>query len=127
MTGYAVGLSKRLTARHYFTEGATEAEKVPHVHDYRVELIVHGRDLDRNGYLIDLDEIDTVLKELIAGYDGRLLNELPQFAGVPPSLEHLARIMCTAFSGRLQGAYEGVTVKVWESEWAWASFHQDNP
>jgi 6-pyruvoyltetrahydropterin/6-carboxytetrahydropterin synthase len=55
-----------------------------------------------------------------------VLNDLPEFAGLNPSLEHFARILAT----RLAAAPErdrltGHTVRLWESPTAWASYVQE--
>jgi 6-pyruvoyltetrahydropterin/6-carboxytetrahydropterin synthase len=53
------------------------------------------------------------------------LNDLPDFAGVNPSIEHFARIICTALSERIKAPnLSAFQVKIWENEIAWAAFRQ---
>jgi len=126
MSGYTLALSKNFKARHVFAEKAGTAEGLPHEHDYRVEIQLHGKELDGSGYLIDLEEIDLFLRDVLARCTDVLLNDLPEFSDFPPSLEHFARILCQAVSNRVKRPQiEAVSVKLWESEHAWASFRQD--
>ena len=117
MSGYTLALSKNFKARHVFAEKAGTAEGLPHEHDYRVEIQLHGKELDGSGYLIDLEEIDLFLRDVLARCTDVLLNDLPEFSDFPP---------CQAVSNRVKRPQiEAVSVKLWESEHAWASFRQD--
>lgn len=126
MAGYTVALSGKFTALHFFEGKNDTAESAVHPHDYCVEIQLSGQELDRNGYLIDLDEIDLFLKEILSRYADVLLNNLPEFTGFPPSLEHFSRILCQAFSDRVKDiGIKTVSVKLWENERAWASFGEE--
>ena len=53
-----------------------------------------------------------------------LLNEQPEFAGLNPSIEHFSRIFWQQFVAHLRAPnLHAVTIKLWENEIAWASFH----
>ncbi len=124
MAMYTIALSEDFTARHFFAERKGTDEGSPHPHNYRVEVQLQGKDLDEAGYLVDLDEVERFLKAILTRYTDVLLNELPEFSSLTPSLEHFARILCSAISERAKRPQiETVTVKLWESERAWASFH----
>ena len=93
MSRYVLALSEKFTARHFFPEKRGMEEGIPHPHDYRIEIRVDGGALDKNGYLIDLDEIDLFLKEILSRYSGVLINNLPEFSQLAPSLEHFAQCL----------------------------------
>ncbi len=123
---YAVGVQREFIARHVLGGDAPAAERVPHAHAYRVECRVRGSALDDRGYLLDLDRLSAALEAVIAGLRDRLLNELEAFRGLNPSLEHLARIVWESLRARARlprGLRLSVTV--WESATAWASFAED--
>ena len=66
---------------------------------------------------------------LAEGLVGRLrdqtLNDLPQFEGLNPSIEHLARLFCQSFTQRIQAAnLSRARVQIWENEIAWSSYEQ---
>lgn len=126
MAGYSIALSEKFRSLHFFEEKKNTPESIAHPHDYCVEIQLYGEELDASGYLIDLEEIDLLLKEVLSGYSDVLLNDLPEFSHSPPSLERFARILCQSFSNRLKGAQiKAVSVKLWENERAWASFQEE--
>ncbi|NIS63149.1 MAG: 6-carboxytetrahydropterin synthase, partial [Proteobacteria bacterium] len=64
--------------------------------------------------------------ELLAYYEDKTLNDLPEFKDLNPSIEHLARLLCQALSDRMRAPnITGVTVRVWEGPDAWALYRQD--
>lgn len=126
MSAYTLALREKFKARHAFEEKKGTAEAIPHSHDYCVEIQLHGDELDGNGYLVDLEEITLFLKETLSRYADVFLNDLPEFSNFPPSLEHFARILCDTASQLLKNQrIQAVSVKLWENEDAWASFHRE--
>jgi 6-pyruvoyltetrahydropterin/6-carboxytetrahydropterin synthase len=120
---YSLALQRSFVAWHHLIGGDWGAESEPHTHPYRMELRLEGAALNEHGYLVDLLEVERILGEALAGYEGADLNTLPAFAGLNPSLEHFARILCTQLAGSLGGAgLEAVAVQLWESDSAWASY-----
>ncbi len=123
---YTVAVKREFMARHFLFGGDWGEENQPHVHHYRVEVQLAGAKLNGHGYLADIVEIEAHLEELAAYYGGRTLNELPEFAGLNPSIEHFARIFCRGFSKRLKAAnISAVKVQIWESDIAWAAFREE--
>ena len=71
-------------------------------------------------------EIESGLQALVDGYRDKTLNELPEFAGLNPSIEHFSRILCESLSVKITADnIRRVTVRLWENEIAWASFCLD--
>ncbi len=125
MACYVLGFARNFAARHYFLR-KDGPEGLPHAHQYRMEVRLHGDELDGNGYLIDLDHVESLLKTILVRYADVLLNELPEFSDAPPSLEHLSKLLCRAVCKGLNApTVKAVTLKLWENEWAWASFHEE--
>jgi 6-pyruvoyltetrahydropterin/6-carboxytetrahydropterin synthase len=119
---YTVAVQREFTARHYMIEGDFGPENQLHSHSYRVEIRLTGPALDRHGFLIDIDPLSAGLEEVLTGLRGKTLNDLPEFQGINPSIEHLARILCRAFSSRFREArLSEIRVTVWESASAWAA------
>lgn len=120
---YTVAVKRDFVAQHFLIGGDWGAENEWHSHHYAVEVQLHGEALDRHGYLVDIVDIETHLNVLVAHYRDKTLNDLPEFAGLNPSIEHFARIFCTQLAERIQAeTLTAVTVKLWENEIAWASF-----
>ncbi|MEI8181751.1 MAG: 6-carboxytetrahydropterin synthase [Desulfomonile sp.] len=125
---YTVAVQRDFVARHFLFGGDWGAENQIHSHHYRVELRLEGRELDGHGYLVDIVDIESGLDELVSYYRDGALNELPEFQGLNPSIEHLAGIICQALSNRIQAVnISAVTVRVWENDIAWAAFRQERP
>jgi 6-pyruvoyltetrahydropterin/6-carboxytetrahydropterin synthase len=122
---YTLGLSRDFKARHFLVGGDWGPENDPHDHAYRVEIRLASEALDQHGYIVDLDDLNPLLDRVVDRYQDRLLNDLPEFAGLNPSIEHLSRL----FFQRLAEGLEGqdvrlIEVRIWETDKAWASYRE---
>jgi 6-pyruvoyltetrahydropterin/6-carboxytetrahydropterin synthase len=120
---YTVAVKRDFVAQHHLVGGDWGAENVKHSHHYAVEVQLEGDTLDQHGYLVDIVDIEKHLDDLVAHYRDKTLNDLPEFAGLNPSIEHFSRILCQTLASRINAAtLKVVTVKLWENEIAWASY-----
>ena len=123
---YTVAVKRDFIARHFLVGGDWGEENEPHAHHYVVEVRLEGRDLDRHGYLVDICDIETVLDSQVSYYRDQMLNELPDFKDLNPSLEHFARILCKKFTDHIPTSnLFAVMVKLWENEIAWAGYREE--
>ena len=123
---YTVAVKRDFIAQHYLTGGDWGPENDWHSHHYRVEVQLEGETLDQHGYLVDIVDIEHHLDALVAHYQDKTLNELPEFDGLNPSIEHFSRILCRALAEQIQAVnLSAVTVKIWENDIAWASYRQE--
>ena len=123
---YSVAVKRDFIAQHYLIGGDWGAENQKHSHHYQIELELQGSELDQHGYLVDIVDIEQALNALVAYYRDQTLNELPEFAGLNPSIEHFSRILCQALGAHIQAPnIHRVTVKLWENEIAWAAYRLD--
>ncbi len=121
---YTVAVRRDFIAQHYLIGGDWGAENELHSHHYILELQLHGDELDRHGYLVDIVEIERLLEEQISRYRDHTLNDLPEFSGLNPSIEHFVRLLVKAISERLQADnIHSISAQLWENEAAWASYH----
>lgn len=120
---YTVAVQREFIAQHYLIGADFGPENQPHSHAYRIEFRLTGDDLDRHGFLADIDAMSTGLDEVLAGVHEKTLNDLPEFQALNPSIEHLARILCGTLRPRFPNArLREVTVIIWESPNAWAAY-----
>ncbi|HEY3313478.1 MAG TPA: 6-carboxytetrahydropterin synthase [Anaerolineales bacterium] len=120
---YTLAVRRDFIARHYLTGGDWGLENFPNSHQYLIELQLSGASLDEHGYLCDIVEVERHLDEVVGRYREAMLNDLPEFAGINPSIEHFGRILCTTFSERIPAAQiTKLKVVLWENEKAWVSF-----
>ncbi len=122
---YTLAVNRDFVARHYLVGGDWGAENELHSHHYRVEVQLQGKDLDAHGYLVDIVALEAHLMELVAYFRDRTLNDLPEFTGLNPSIENLARLMGQELLGRVQEPIHSLTVKIWENDIAWAAYREE--
>ncbi|MFP3867381.1 MAG: 6-pyruvoyl trahydropterin synthase family protein [Desulfobacteraceae bacterium] len=123
---YVLAVQRQFVAQHYLVGGDWGAENQRHSHHYLVEVELAGPSLDEHGYLVDIVDIETQLDALVAYYRDQSLNELPEFAGLNPSIEHFARIFCQQLKHRLPVAgLASIQVKFWETGIAWAAYREE--
>ena len=120
---YALAVRRDFIAQHALVGGDWGAENQPHSHHYVLELRMEGGTLNQHGFLVDIVEVERALAGLVTGYRDHLLNDLPEFNGLNPSLENFSQILCVSLGKSLQAEnIQTVNVILWENENAWASY-----
>jgi 6-pyruvoyltetrahydropterin/6-carboxytetrahydropterin synthase len=120
---YTLGVKRDFIARHFLIGGDWGPENYPNSHHYVLELQLKGADLDQHGYLVDIVDVEKHLDELVGYYMEQMLNEKPEFAGLNPSIEHFAHILCASMNDRIKAKnISKIKVVLWENENAWSSF-----
>ncbi len=123
---YQVAVKRDFIAQHFLIGGDWGAENQPHSHHYALELTLEGAGLDQHGYLVDIVEIEQALEALVGRYRDHMLNEMPEFSGLNPSIERFARILGDGMlAAGAPPNLTALTVKVWENDIAWASFRRE--
>jgi 6-pyruvoyltetrahydropterin/6-carboxytetrahydropterin synthase len=124
MHTYTLAVKRDFVARHFLFGGDWGAENELHSHHYQVEVQLEGKVLDEHGYLVDIVAVEAHLEELVAYYRDQNLNDLPEFVGLNPSIEHFARLLGQALLSRIREPLSAVTVKIWENDIAWAAYRE---
>jgi 6-pyruvoyltetrahydropterin/6-carboxytetrahydropterin synthase len=125
MHQYTLAVKRDFVARHFLVGGDWGAENELHSHHYQVEVQLEGKILDEHGYLVDIVALEAHLEELLAYYRDQTLNDLPEFAGLNPSIEHFARLLGQEILSRRKEPLNAVTVKIWENDIAWAAYREE--
>ena len=64
--------------------------------------------------------MEELVEGLVGRYRDKTLNDLAEFDGLNPSIEHFCRIVANSFSDGLNAAnISAVTARIWENEIAW--------
>ena len=122
---YTTAVKRDFVGQHYLIGSDWGAENEKHSHHYQVEVQLMGESLDQHGYLVDIVDITRRLDELVARLSDKTLNDLPEFAGLNPSIEHFARIFCQSFAQLMNAPnISRVRVQIWENDIAWSSYEQ---
>lgn len=120
---YALGVKRDFVAQHFLIGGDWGAENEWHSHHYVIELKLEGDKLDQHGYLVDIVNVEAQLNAIVAHYKDKTLNDLPEFEGLNPSIEHFSRILCTTLAERISApTIQRYTVTVWENDIAWSFY-----
>ena len=86
-------------------------------HDYLVEARVEGDVPDERGFLMDITLLEAALGALLHPWNGRLLNDMPEFTTMNPTLETVARVVALQLAGSLpRERLTALQVTLWESE-----------
>ncbi|MBN1382137.1 MAG: 6-carboxytetrahydropterin synthase [Deltaproteobacteria bacterium] len=122
---YRVAIQRKFAARHYLTGSDRVAENQLHTHQYRLEAMVSGTELDHHGFLIDMDDLSSRLDKILSCYRDQILNDLQPFAGLNPSIENLSGVIARDLLN--EGVWPQASmlrIKIWENEEAWASYDE---
>lgn len=120
---YTLAVRRDFIAQHALIGGDWGPENFPHSHHYVLELQMEGAELDQHGFLVDIVEVERVLDEQIALYRDHLLNDLPAFKDLNPSLEAFSRILCKDLEENLRRQnISSINVVLWENDTAWAAY-----
>jgi 6-pyruvoyltetrahydropterin/6-carboxytetrahydropterin synthase len=119
---YRLTIQTSFAAAHNLLQYQGDCENL-HGHNWKVDVTVAARDLDKSGLGIDFKILKAETRRLLETLDHKYLNDLPMFKGVSPSSENIARYLFDELSRILNNANVTVSlVNVWESDFACASY-----
>jgi 6-pyruvoyltetrahydropterin/6-carboxytetrahydropterin synthase len=123
---YSIAVQKDFIAQHFLIGGDWGEENNPHSHHYVIELIIEHDELDQHGYLVDIVDIEAGLEKTVNYFKDKMLNDLPEFQGLNPSLEHFSRIIWEQIIDQINPPGTGsLEIKLWENESCWAAYKKD--
>lgn len=122
---FEIEVSAAFEAAHFIRGYAGKCARL-HGHNWTVEALVRGEELDALGMLIDFKVLKAELNKILDDFDHRYLNELETFAEVNPTAENLARIIFKrlAASEVFGGSTKLYAVKVHESPNSCVTYHE---
>jgi 6-pyruvoyltetrahydropterin/6-carboxytetrahydropterin synthase len=94
-----------------------------HGHNFSVEALFEGEQVNEEGMLVDFAVLKDYLKEVLAELDHTFINEIPFFRERASSSEYIAIYIHDRLKSLIQE--KGVTVRevrVWESEKVYAAY-----
>ena len=122
---YRLMIKTSFAAAHNLINYQGDCENL-HGHNWRVEVIVAAKELDKAGLGIDFKILKKQTNSLLDELDHKYLNDLTPFKNNSPSSENISRYLFERLSETLNN--ENITVEkinVWESENACASYSLD--
>jgi 6-pyruvoyltetrahydropterin/6-carboxytetrahydropterin synthase len=97
-----------------------------HGHNWKVEVDVVARDLDRVGMGLDFGDIKAATRELIGTLDHRNLNDIAPFDRINPTEENIAAFMYQRLSEKINDERVKVdAITIWETERACVTYSEE--
>jgi 6-pyruvoyltetrahydropterin/6-carboxytetrahydropterin synthase len=115
---YEISAEVTFAASHQIRDEGAELGLEPlHGHNFRLEAFVSRPSgaLPESGLVMDFLDLEEKLREVVAPYDHRHLNDLPPFDAVIPTTENLAHFFFGELEKRLPDGVELRRVRVWEA------------
>lgn len=122
---YSLKICTNFAAAHNLIHYDGDCENL-HGHNWKVEVTVKAKELDKSGLAIDFKILKAQTKELLGTLDHKYLNDLEPFINNSPSSENISRYLFEKLEVILNS--DNVTVDhvtVWESDNACASYSRD--
>jgi 6-pyruvoyltetrahydropterin/6-carboxytetrahydropterin synthase len=95
-----------------------------HGHNFRVEAFVDAETLPDTGYVVDFLELEASLKQVVAPYDHRHMNDIPPFDESNPTTENMAQFFYHELEKRLPDGASLARIRVWEAPTYSATFYK---
>jgi len=122
---YHLTVHTHFAAAHNLINYQGECENL-HGHNWKVEVTVGVRELDRAGLGIDFKILKAETSKILDRLDHKYLNDVEPFREKSPSSENIARYLFELLSAELNDGNAKVErVNVWESDYACASYTED--
>ena len=118
---YQISVETSFAASHQLRDYKAPLEPL-HGHNFRVEVFVASASPPDTGYIVDFLELEVMLKEVVAPYDHRHLNDLPPFDELNPTTENMARFFFDELRKKLPPEAILSRVRVWEAPTYSASY-----
>jgi 6-pyruvoyltetrahydropterin/6-carboxytetrahydropterin synthase len=121
---YRLKIHSSFAAAHCLINYQGECENL-HGHNWKVEVAVTAKELDKAGLGIDFKILKTETNKLLKTLDHKYLNDLPPFASLSPSSENIAQYLYNELATIFNDENIKVDlVTVWESDFASASYYE---
>lgn len=122
---YHLTIHTQFAAAHNLINYQGDCENL-HGHNWKVEVTVRARELDKAGLAIDFKILKRETNRVLDLLDHKYLNEIKPFDELSPSSENISRFVYEKLAANLNnGNVEVERVTVWESDNACASYTSD--
>jgi len=113
---FEVSVEETFAAGHALRDYKGKCENV-HGHNYRVQIVIEGPELDSTGLLVDFLDVKQLMDAVIARLDHQFINEIAPFDKLNPSAENMAKYFHDEVSAGLEAIGPRIgAVKVWETD-----------
>lgn len=132
---YSVCVRDHLMIAHSFAGGVFGPAQRLHGATYVVDMELRRPQLDTDGVVIDIGRATEALQEVLAEFNYRNLDEIPEFDGRNTTTEFLARVIFDRMRARISAGRLGpgarglrsMRIVLHESHVAWAAYEDELP
>ncbi len=111
-----------VAAAHQLRFAPGEGERL-HGHNWRIKAVVRANALASSGWVMDFNELGTILRNLVEPYEHVFLNEIAPFDDLNPTAENIARVVADNLAAKIDDDRIKVArVEVWENHTCAATF-----
>ncbi len=121
---FELKVKSKFSSAHFLREYNGKCENL-HGHNWKVEVVICGNDLNNIGLLVDFKELKEKLNHILNELDHYLLNEKEFFIKLNPSCENISFYIYKKLNESLSLNNNRVKVKrvnVWETDDSCASY-----
>jgi 6-pyruvoyltetrahydropterin/6-carboxytetrahydropterin synthase len=118
---FEVKVIGEFSAAHNLREYHGSCEEL-HGHNWKVEVIVSGKRLDKAGMVIDFKKLKSRMNEVLNKLDHKHINRLEYFKRVNPTSENIAKYI---FDNLRPLTANLKSVTVWESDNSSATYYRE--
>ena len=120
---FEIEVELSFSSAHYLRGYKGKCESL-HGHNWRVKATVSGKELNREGLLLDFKELKERLRKVLEELDHKNLNEISYFKRVNPTSENIAKFIFDKLKREIiKGKLKKITV--WESDNSLASYYEE--
>ncbi len=106
-----------ISAEHRLRTAPREEERGRHRHAWRIKAVVRASALDRSGWVMDFEQLTSVMKTTLAPFDNAFMNDIPPFDDIEPSREQIARVFADRLAAQIDDERVQVArLEIWENE-----------
>jgi 6-pyruvoyltetrahydropterin/6-carboxytetrahydropterin synthase len=100
----------------------------PHGHNYKVQITLHGEQLDNIGLLFDFKDLKLAMNDIIERLDHKFINDIVPFTDLNPSAENMAKYFYDEINVLLRDKTSGRVkvklVRMWETDTTVATYFE---
>ncbi len=119
---YKIRVTEFFSGAHFLKNYKGKCENL-HGHNWKVIAEVSSEKLNSEGMVIDFLELKRILKEILAKFDHRLLNELEEFKDLNPTSENICYVIYKKLKERLKDFK--IRITVFETPFSSASYGEE--
>lgn len=118
---FEVKVENTFSAAHRLRNYSDSKCESLHGHNWKVEIIVAGKNLDKVGMLLDFKILKEKLNKVLSKLDHKYLNNLDYFKKKNPTAENIAKYIFLNLKKEIPNLKR---VNVWESQTSEASYYE---